>query len=256
MYPAYQTQALDYDNPIKKQEIALLEKKYTNVQQMQYQQASAEATQATGSLQRTLIFNYGCMQEIQLAYAEIIKTGPHIKPENTSGSMPHTRGGLLSQNAVNDPNPLQHTINVGRSALASYEKLLATAGDLNGLVQQFSSYMNTLPQQQINSLHNMIMQSISLYQQIEDETMKVLQYLHSDTGATGVAASLGAKNKETASKVMRLYSPYLLDTLKRYSPLTTSVKMPTANSNMPGSNPSMGQSSYTLDQGQHYTGYI
>ena len=116
----------------------------------------------------------------------------------------------------------------GRSALASYEKLLATAGDLNGLVQQFSSYMNTLPQQQINSLHNMIMQSVNLYQEIENEAMKVQQYLQFDQGARGVAASLGAKNKETAaSKVMKLvYIPYLLDTLKHYSPLTTSSRCP------------------------------
>ena len=255
MYPAYQTQALDYDNPIKKQEIAFLEKKYTNVQEMQYQQASAEATQATGSLQRTLIFNYGCMQEIQLAYSEIIRTSPHNREQNP-GNMAYTRGDLLHHNAVNDPDTLQHTLNKGRLALASYEKLLATAGDLNGLVQQFSSYMNTLPLGQINSLHNMIMQSINLYQEIENEAMKVQQYLQFDQGARGVAASLQGKNRETASKVMRLYSPYLLDTLKRYSPLTTSVRMPTANSNMGDSNPSMGQSTYNLNNGVHHQGYI
>jgi len=250
MYPAYQYDNLDYDNAIKKQEIALLEKKYCNTQEMQLNMASAEQMASSGQLQRLLVFNYGCMEELKLGLSQAINVGHHIKLE--PGPSAYNRSTRPLSHQVNQQT--QEMLDVARRIMSIYDKLVSTAGSLNSLSQNFTSYINQLPQSEVIQIQTIVQKSLALFGSIQDvEYSKGYDALYSDHDLKSNAMEIRKKNDQVKVSIMRLY-PYLMDAISKYSPMVTNVRAGTVNSLKQGSLPQVNSNSYTLDRG-HVAGH-
>lgn len=245
MYPAYQYDNLDYDNAIKKQEIALLEKKYCNTQEMQLNMASAEQMASSGQLQSLLVFNYGVMNEIKLALTQVINLGAHFDP-NPGNSLFNATTRILGHQTTSETKRM---MDISQRILAELNKLIQSSANLSSFSQQFVQYMNQLPRQEVLQIQTMVQQSSNLYASIQDvEFKKAINALVTHHDLKSTAKQIATMNSEVLDKVMKLY-PYLMDAISKYSPMVTNVRAGTVNSSKPGSLPQVNSNSYTLDRG-------